>query len=195
MAFYRITVHMTFKFRTFQNVFHVEDVAVPALDPQIIPDIIENLWIPPFFPQQYIPMTYDRIDVHRVLVPAPPAPVTKFINLTPTGSSQVTLGVWSFKLLFHTGLLGRKHRGRLFIAGIAQSLVDFNTERMIPAAVNLNLTLANTLTSRFVGDGASSGLALVIKHKDPTETPTRVTSIGFDQVVCFLRSRKVGVGI
>lgn len=195
MAFYRITLHQTFKFRTFQNVFHVEDVASPALDPQIIPDVIENLWIPPFLPQQYIPMHYTRIDVHRILIPAPPAPVTKFINVSPTGSSQVTLGTWSFKLLFHTGLLGRKHRGRYFIGGIAQSLIDFNTEAMIPAAVNMNLALSVTLMSRFTGDDASSGLALVIKHKDNSITPTRVNSIGFDQLVCFLRSRKPGVGI
>lgn len=195
MAFYRITIHQTFKFREFQNVFHLEDVAPVPLDPNIIPDVIEQLWIPLFFPQQYIPMLYHRIDVHRVLVPVPPAPVTRFINLNPTGSSQVTLGTWAFKLLFKTGLLGRHHRGRYFIAGIAQSLVDFNTEAMIPAAVNMQIALTASLTSRFTGSDATSGLALVIKHKDESMTPTRVNAIGWDPLVCFLRSRKPGVGI
>lgn len=195
MAFYRVTLHQTFKFREFQNVFHVEDVTALPIDPSLIPDIIAQLWIPLFLPQQFIPMTYWKIDVTRVLVQFPPATITKFYNINPTGSSQVTLGWYSWKLLFHTGLLGRAHRGRYWIAGIAQSLIDFNTERMTPACINLNLALASELTDRFTGDDAESGLALVIKHKDPNLTPTRVASIGFDQVLRGLRSRQVDVGI
>ena len=195
MAFYQITLHQSFRSRTFMNVFHLEDVTTPALAPETIANLIESQWIPLFLGCQFTQLRYTQIDVHRILVDPLPVAFTKFINVFGTGSTTAALGFQVWKVTKKSGLLGRKHQGKYYVGGIANGFIDLSSETMGVTATNFFINLVGQLNVRFTDDDATSGLACVIAHKDPAVTPTRVSTFGFDLKAQHLRSRKLGIGI
>lgn len=195
MAFFRVTLYQSFKSRSVQNVFCVEDVVPGGFVAEAIPNIIEAHWIPMFLGAQWNNHTYERIEVQRIRIPSPPAAAIKSINIKGNGSITEALGMLAWKLKFTTGLLGRQHRGRYFVGGLAAGFIVNSTESMHPNAITFFQNVSGLIGSRFLGDGASTGLALCIDHKDPNTTPTRVEFVAFDTIIASLRSRKPGVGI
>jgi hypothetical protein len=194
MSFHRITLSQTFRGRTFQNVFHVLNPD-GLINDQTIALTVEQHWIEHFRGCQFTNMQYHQIIIQRLFDNPAPAPFVKNISIAPNGSLTAALGILSWKLHFRTGLAGRKHRGRYFVAGIANGFIDLSTERVgLGTATTFMTNLVNTLTDKWCGGPNTIGLHLVVAHKD-NSTPTLCTRIDFDTLPSALRSRRVGIGI
>lgn len=193
MSFYRVLLRQLYRTREMQNEFHIEDATSLLTQEAIANSIIAN-WIPPFRAIQCIPNVYFQIQVTRILTPDPLATYTASLNIIPTASLTCAVGFETYKLDFHSALLGSRHRGRYFIAGIAQGFTDLSSESIGPSGLTILQNIAFNIHEKYCEPNPTTGLNLVIAHKN-NSTPTRVETVTVDPVLTFLRSRKRGVGI
>lgn len=194
MSFFRITLYQIFRGRSFQNTFVLEDeTSLKTQD--LIAQLVAQHWIPMFNGLQFSNMVYSTVEVKRIGVVDPPATTLLQVNINATGSLTAALGPNSIKLIFRTGLAGKKHRGRYFIAGIAQGHIDGTNEAVGSQGTNLLTVVKNTILDKWCDGPNTVGLHLCIGHKQASLTPTRVDQVLWDPKICWLRSRKLGIGI
>lgn len=194
MAFYRITLIHDHRGRNIQNVFHVEE-STGLMTQDFIADLILQFWVPMFDNLQFSRMLLRFIEVRRFGVPAPLAPTLLQPNRFAVGSLTGAEGNMAFKFLFRTDLAGAHHRGRYYLCGVAENLFDVGFELLGPAAIQRMTNATLLMRARFTTEGAETGLMLVIRHKDETITPTRVSNVLFSQRAHWLKSREFGHGI
>ena len=189
MAFFRITISHFHRFRTLQNVIHVEE-ETSLLTQDTVGQIIVAHWLPLFDSIQWSGMVQRFVEVRRILVQDPLAPTLLQPNRIGGGAGTGAEGNMCFKCYWRTGLAGKHHRGRYYVCGVGENLFDVGSEALGPTAIQRMTTAVLNIRSKFCGGAGDVGLRLVIAHKDPNITPTRVDNVLFSPRAHWLRSRE-----
>jgi hypothetical protein len=195
MSYHRVTLTALYWGQTIQNVVHVENVNGALTSEQIAGNFL-NFWLPGVRPIQLTILRYFEIRVASIRNPNPPASFVLPVNLTGTGPSGESESAMAFKIRFGTGLAGRKHRGRYYIAGYSNSWLVAGGSISASGQTALQ-TFCNTIRDNWCVGGAQKipNLTLVIDHKDPNVTPTPVTTVSFSSTLAVQRRRNLLVGI
>jgi len=171
-------------------------IYVTSHDDQEIDEVaahIWNSWINTVKFLQHNGLQYDSVTVTRVDGPGGGS-FTELRGGIFGGQAQETQGL-SFSaavIQFQTGLSGRNHRGRYYVAAHRQGATHFG--QFDASELALWQQQMDILKSAYTGpDGGTTGLGLVIRGEKVVHN-TPVTSIGMRPILGVQRRRNVGVG-
>jgi hypothetical protein len=193
MAIWRCTIAATYNGRIMMNQIHLEGPPEQEVTPTFVAGQVAQQWLPPILGSQSHGIHYFQIEIRQVLPSNNLGGQIVAISVDGNGSSDVHHACMSYKLRFRTGLLGRKFRGRYYIPACVQGFTNADVVNNIG---NTFFTDAcNLLTARFCGDTPTTGFNLVIYHRGPEASTTRVEQILHSNLLGIQSRRNVFRGI
>jgi hypothetical protein len=190
MSTLRAVISMSFYSQLCQNVvfFDNPDGAISLFQAATL---IEQQWVARIKAPLPHDVKFTRIQVYDADQPAvQPADIVLALEGDQASDNQLyTVVAWV--LQYTTELAGRTQHGRSYIPGV---LKGFHTNGV------MNINGLNTWTASIDGlmgsfvNPATSGLLLVIKHKNTQLGTTHVANIKVRPTVGTMRTRNIGVG-
>jgi len=176
-----------------QNVLHFSDEGFPVITAPTVATRIRDQWLDQIKTLHTSNLVYNTITVRDLQAPGV-APTTLAINIPGTiGSDSNMLPFASMVILKQTATAGRHGHGRYYVGGLPT--VAYASGLLTAARIAGFETMRTVLEPRWIGGGATGGMALGVCDRTGGLNWTACVRIVARAVVGVQRRRNIGIGI
>ncbi|HEY9758858.1 MAG TPA: hypothetical protein V6C97_27060 [Oculatellaceae cyanobacterium] len=188
---FRVTTISRMYGQEIQNVFHLLGPSADPLEMSAIADHVAANWIVQIKNRQSAAVVYSTVKVRLLESQFPP--FVKTINIPGAWNFDDEIStVLSFILRLRSNEIGKRGRGRMYIAGV---LKGWTTNGLVDSdiIVSWNSTIANLMG--VYGPGGSGNYRLTICPSKAPFSTREVTSMQVAPTLGVQRRRNIGIGV